>query len=697
MAAKHKNIDSSQPLGRFAKHGELLLAIGVIGVLIVLIIPLPSFLLDILITINIACSFLLLLTILYIKESLELSAFPSMLLFFTLYRLALNVATTRLILLNGYAGDVITSFGQFVVGGNLVVGFVVFMLLTVIQFIVIVKGSSRISEVAARFTLDAMPGKQMSIDADLNAGLITEDQARERREKISKEAEFYGAMDGAAKFVTGDTIAGIIIIFVNVIGGIVLGLTRGMGVAEAGQTYTILTIGDGLVSQIPSLIVATSAGILVTKSSSKESLGKEITGQLLTQPRALGFAACVLGFFGFIPGLPKMPFFLLAALFGVLYNITRKSSKVALEVEEALEVEKSEKRPELQETAEKMLVVDRLGIEIGYRLIPLVDPSRGGGVLERINSMRCQLAKETGIIIPPIRLRDNLQLDADAYSIKMRGEEISRGELMVGNYLALDPGGVTKPIEGTKTTDPAYGLPGIWISEFQKEDAEAAGYTIVDPASVLITHLTEVIKFHAHEILSREDVQKLIDSVKQTAPTVVQELTPNLMTMGGVQMILKNLLREQVPIRDLSTILEAIADYAPLTKDTEAITEYVRQSLARTVCSRYQTQEGKLGIISFEPQLEQTISNSIHQTERGALLALEPALTQKLIEKISHVMKESIPSGYEVVLLTSTAIRQHIRKLIEGFLPTLPVLSYKEIAPGVQIQSLGIVRLQVED
>lgn len=693
MAARHKDIKPIHPLEHFTKKGELLLAIGVIGVLVVLIIPLPSFLLDILITINIACSFLLLLTILHIKESLELSAFPSMLLFFTLYRLALNVATTRLILLNGYAGDVITSFGQFVVGGNLVVGFVVFMLLTVIQFIVIVKGSSRISEVAARFTLDAMPGKQMSIDADLNAGLITEDEARERREKISKEAEFYGAMDGAAKFVTGDTIAGIIIIFVNVIGGIVLGSIKGMGIAEAGHTYTILTIGDGLVSQIPSLIIATSAGILVTKSSSKENLGRDVTGQLFTQPKALGFAACVLGFFGFVPGLPKMPFFILAALFGVLYNITRKSSKAALAVEKTLETEKKEKHPEPEETVEKLLAVDRLGTEIGYKLIPLVDPAKGGGVLDRINAMRRQLAKEIGIIIPPIRLRDNLQLDANTYSIKIRGEEVARGELMVGNYLALDPGGVTKQMEGAKTTDPAYGLPGVWISEFQKEEAETAGYTIVDPASVLITHLTEVIKSHAYEILSREDVQKLIDTLKQAAPTIVQELTPNLMTMGGVQMILKNLLREQVPIRDLSTILETIADNAHLTKDTEALTESVRQSLARTICGRYQTRDGKLGVISFEPQLEQTISNSIHRTERGSLLALEPALAQKVIEKISSVAEETMPSGYEVALLTSTAIRHHIRKLLEGFLPTLPVLSYKEIAPGVQIQSLGIVRL----
>lgn len=693
MAAKSREIKPHQPLGRFARQGELLLAVGVIGVLVVLIIPLPSFLLDLLITINIASSFLLLLTILHIKESLELSAFPSMLLFFTLYRLALNVAATRLVLLHGYAGEVISSFGQFVVGGSLVVGIVVFMLLTVIQFIVIVKGSSRISEVAARFTLDAMPGKQMSIDADLNAGLITEDQARERRDKISKEAEFYGAMDGAAKFVTGDTIAGIIITFINIIGGIVLGMMRGMPMAEAGHTYTILTIGDGLVSQIPSLIIATSAGILVTKSSSKENLGQDVTGQLFTQPRALGFAASVLGFFGFIPGMPKVPFFILAALFGVLFNITRKSSKVALEAEKALEAGKTEKRPELEETVEKLLVVDRLGIEIGYKLIPLVDPTKGGGVLDRINAMRRQLAKEIGIIIPPIRLRDNLQIDANAYSIKIRGQEIARGELMAGNYLALDPGGVTRHIEGTKTTDPAYGLPGVWISEFQKEDAETAGYTIVDPASVLITHLTEVIKSHAHEILSREDVQKLIDTLKQTAPTIVQELTPNLMTMGGVQMILKNLLREHVPIRDLSTILETIADHAPSIKDTEAITECVRQGLARTICSKYQTKDGKLGVISFEPQLEQTISNSIHRTERGALLALEPTFAQKLIEKMSHIMRESIPSGYEVVLLTSTAVRHHIRKLIEVSLPNLPVLSYKEIAPGAQIQSLGIVRL----
>jgi len=691
--------EGGKPLYKYSEFG---LAVGVLVILFVLIVPLPSFLLDIFITVNISLSFLVLLVTLHVRKALEISAYPSLLLFLTLFRLALNVASTRLILMHAEAGQVIASFGDFVVGGNVVIGLVIFIILTVIQFIVITKGSTRVSEVSARFTLDAMPGKQMSIDADLNSGAITEEQAKERRTEISQEAEFYGSMDGASKFVSGDAIAGIIITIINIAGGIVIGtMMQGMKINEALSTYTLLTVGDGLVTQIPSLINAISAALLITKSTSKSTLGKDLSSQLLTVPKALGMASGILLIFGLIPGMPKVPFFIMSALFGFLFTVARKGQsstkeKVISSDGKEITAENAKQLTAPEDEFESLLQVDRMGIEVGYKLVPLVDPKKTGGVLSRINSLRKQLARDIGIIIPPIRLRDNLQLPSNGYSIKIKGQVIDKGELMPDSYLALGDE-ETSPIEGIKTTDPAYGLPGVWITESKKEDAETAGYTVIDPTSVLVTHLTEVIKTHAYEIITREDIQKLIDTTKKDSPTLVNELTPAVITLGIVQEVVKNLLREKISVKDFVTILETLIDNAPTNKDPEALTELVRQKLCRTLCSQYQSESNKLSTISFEPGLEQDIINSVHDMGNKSVLALEPNYAQKIIDAIVETVRNASATSNNAVLLTSSSLRNHIRKLTETAIPYLPVLSYKEIAPGVQIESLGIVSLTNEN
>ena len=512
--------------------------------------------------------------------------------------------------------------------------------------------------------------------------------------RISKEAEFHGAMDGASKFVSGDAIAGIIIVLINIVGGIVMGMRQGMSATDALQHYAILTVGDGLVSQIPSFIIATASAIIITKTSSSENLGKDLSGQMLNQPNAVALAGGILAIFSIIPGLPKLPFMILAGFFGILFFLLKRSSKkMAVEEMEQRETKKNAHEPQSEEGVEKLFHVDRMGIEVGYKIVPLVDPQKNGGILERINALRRQMARDMGMIVPPIRVRDNLQLGANQYVIKIRGQDVAKGDIFSDCYLAIDSGTTTKSVEGTKTFDPAYGLPALWISGAGKEDAEAAGYTIVDPVSVMITHLTEIIKNHAYEILCREDVQKLIENLKKESPTIVDELTPGIMPLGNVQEVLKNLLKEHVPIRDMATILETIADHVPTTKDTELLTEYVRQRLSRTICQRYQNGEGKIGVVSFDPQLEQSIANAIHKTERGNVLALEPNMAQKLIDRLIEVIKGSLASGYEVVLLTSSNVRSHVRRLIENALPQVAVLSYKEISSGVKIDSVGIVKL----
>ena len=678
---------------KLLKHSDVALAAAVVMVLIVLVIPVPPALLDILLTINIAASLAVLLVTLNAGESLEFSTFPSMLLFVTLFRLALNVASTRLILLHGYAGQVISAFGDFVVGGSIVVGMIVFLILVIIQFVVITKGSGRISEVAARFTLDAMPGKQMAIDADLNSGLITEGQARERREKIGREAEFYGAMDGASKFVRGDAVAGIIIVLVNIIGGIIIGASKGMDVSAAVKTNSLLTVGDGLVTQIPALIIATASGILITKASSKTNLSREMTAQLLAQPRPLLIAAGILLFFGLIPGLPKLPFFVMALGFGGLYYVSRRMPGMQKARQAAAAgapgAAAAPGRPSApasdDEGMKELLELDRIGIEVGYRLIPMVAPQGGGGLLDKIAAVRKRLAKDLGFVVPAVRIKDNVQLEPDGYRILLRGEQVGAAKLAVDHLLAMDGGGVTEKINGIETLEPAFGLKALWIDRSETETAEMNGYTVIDPVTVIVTHLSELIKRHAHEVLCREDVHKLIDNAKKQDPTIVDELIPGLLPLSTVQRVLANLLREKVPIVDLAAILEALADHAAATKDPELLTEYVRQSIARTICGRYASRQGVLQAIAFDPALEQTLMQTIGRD------AIEPGLAQKIVKDVSDAVRSTVASGVDAVLLTSSMVRRHVRNLLSAVLPDLPVISYNEIPPSFQIVPVATV------
>ena len=694
---------------QITKHSDVGLALAVVGMLVVLVIPLPTAVLDMLLTINIAFAMIVLLVTLNAGEPLDFSTFPSLLLFSTLFRLSLNVASTRLILLDGSAGQVICAFGNFVVGGSLVVGLVIFLILVVIQFVVITKGSGRISEVAARFNLDAMPGKQMAIDADLNAGLITENQARERRESVSREAEFYGAMDGASKFVRGDAIAGIIITVVNILGGMFIGVVQdGRSLSEALQTYSILTVGDGLVSQIPSLVIATAAGILVTKASSRTKLAGDMSAQLLTQPRALAIAASILTLMGVIPGLPHLPFFLMAGTLFAMYSFMNRAERAA--ATQAAQAGLSGPVPDSGQLPEGMppggdgahqepedvaglIQVDRMSIEIGYRLIPLVDPKEGGALLERIGMVRRQMAKKLGIVIPPIRIKDDIQLEPDTYCVKIRGQVVASAELLAGHFLAMDSGMVTEPIAGIDTIEPAFQLPALWIKPEQKEAAQVAGYTVIDPTSVVITHLQELIKAHAHEILCREDVQLLVDNAKKTAPTVVGELVPEQLSLAGVQRVLENLLRERVPISDMPVILETVADYAPLTKDPQLLTEYVRQKLARTITGELIGASNKLSVIIFDQSLEREIVEAGKDSPSGPVVALEPTRTEAILNSISRIFEGSLTSAYDVVMLTNAASRRFVRSLLETALPTVPVISYDELIPTVNIESVGTVAI----
>jgi len=677
-------------MGRLARNSDVVLALGVVGVLLVLIVPIPTFMVDVLLSLNIAVSLLLLMVALSASKALEFSTFPSLLLFTTLFRLALNVASTRLVLLNGYAGEVINAFGHFVVGGNMVVGLVVFMILCIIQFVVIIKGAGRISEVAARFTLDAMPGKQMAIDADLNAGLINEHQARDRRQKIAQEAEFYGAMDGASKFVRGDAVAGMIIIAVNLIGGIIMGKLRGMAIGDAVQTYSILTVGDGLVTQIPSLIIATTSGIITTKASSSTNLARDVGSELLTHPRALAIGAGIMALFGLIPGLPTAPFLVITALFmGLSWAMRRSAEEAAKPQPKAAAQAKA-----MDENAElhKALRVDRMSIEVGYQLIPLLDPSQNDEMLRKIRAVRKQMAQKLGIIVPPIRIHDNLQVKPNEYLVRLRGNELARGTLLANNLLAIDSGMVQKPVKGQETREPAFGLPALWIAPSQKDEAEAAGYTVADPRSVLITHLTEIIRKQAPEILSRDDVKTLVDGLKEVYPTVIEELTPAVIGLGGVQKVLQNLLAEGIPITDLGGILEAIADHAATTKDPVQLTELVRKSIARTICATVESR-GNVGAITLDPSLERLIAQCIHEGGSGAAVILEPSRAEQLIHKVAAAVRDTVAGGFEAVLLTSSPIRRHVRRMVQHAVPELPVLAYDELVPAMRLEGRATVTL----
>ncbi len=694
--------NDTQPLALapFGGGAEILMPLGVVGILCFMILPLPTFLLDLLLTLNITFSLVILLLGMYVLKPLELSSFPSILLLLTLFRLSLNIASTRIILLNGSegvgaAGKVIQSFGNFVVGGNYVVGIIVFVILVVINFVVITKGAGRIAEVAARFTLDAMPGKQMSIDADLNAGIIDENQAKQRRLEVSRESEYYGAMDGANKFVRGDAVAGIIITLINIIGGLIVGVFQGgMSFADAAETYTLLTVGDGLVSQIPALIISTSAGILVTRAGSQSGLGGEVTGQVLNQPRAIMLAGVVLLGFSAVPGLPGLPFFIMAVCCFGLTNIVKRAGR---EEERQAEAEaakgKAAAEPALLERVRPLPPVDVMAMEVGYGLIPLVDVEQSGELLDRIKSIRRQMAGDIGIVVPSIHIQDNMQLKPGEYRIALKGNTVASGELMPNFLLAMNPSPGAPAIDGIATREPTYGLPAKWIKPAQREPAISAGYTVVDLATVLTTHLAEVIRRHASELVGRQEVQQLLDTLKETHPKVVDELVPNLLSLGGVVKVIQNLLREQVPVRDMLAITETLADWAPASTDPDVLTEYVRQSLARTICRRFQDEEGTLPVLTLSPSLEATIGESLQKTSHGTFLALSPAKAQQTVEAISGRISLFESRQTQPALLCPAHLRIHLKRLLNRFLPDVAVLSYDEIVDSVKIQPLGSVEI----
>ena len=684
-------------LPALTKHSDIAIAVAVVAILVFMVIPLPPMLLDLLISFNITFALIILLASMYTLRPLELSTFPSILLLVTLFRLSLNVASTRIILIHGNegamaAGKVIQAFGSFVVGGNYLVGIIIFIILVVINFMVITKGAGRIAEVAARFTLDAMPGKQMSIDADLNAGLINEQQAKSRREEIAKESEYYGAMDGANKFVRGDAIAGIIITLANIIGGLTIGVFQNkMSFADAAQTYTLLTIGDGLVTQIPALIVSTSAGIIVSRAGAESNLGAEITSQILYQPRAIGITAVVLFGFGIIPGLPLIPFWVLASLAGGLTLLIHRATRQRLQAEQ--DAGDREQKAAPVEQLNSLPLLDTLAIEVGYGLIPLVDAEQDGELLERIKSIRRQVAYEIGIIVPPVHIQDNMQLKPGEYSILVKGNEVARGELMTNYCLAMNPGTVDEKIDGIPTHEPTYGLPALWIKESAKENALAKGYTVVDLATVMTTHLSDIVKRHGPEFLGRQEVQLLLDNLKDSHPKVVEELVPNYLSLGGVVKVLQNLLKEQVPIRDLLLILETLADWAPATKDLDRLTEHVRHALARTISKMHLNQDGILPVLTLDQSVESAIAGAIQQTDQGSHFALDPNTAQKIVNNLAQVLENSSSLNYQPVIVCSTHIRGHFKKLVDQFLPNIAVLSYDEILSNVEIQSLGTLEL----
>jgi flagellar biosynthesis protein FlhA len=684
-----------------AKNSDVVMALAVVSILVFMVIPLPPMLLDLLLSFNITFSLVIILASMYVQRPLELSAFPSILLLATLFRLSLNVASTRIILLHGNegtqaAGSVIKAFGGFVVGGNYLVGIIVFLILVAINFMVITKGAGRIAEVAARFTLDAMPGKQMSIDADLNAGLITEQEARERRELITLEAEYYGAMDGANKFVRGDAVVGIVITLINIIGGLTIGVFQNnMSFAHAAQNYTLLTIGDGLVTQVPALIVSTAAGVIVSRAGAESSLGKEITSQILLQPKAIAVASAVLFGFGLVPGLPTLPFMILALLSGGLAYGVFQSIKETARAEEEQKIQEEKSIPADQ--FDSLPPLDTLAIEVGYGLIPLVDIEQDGQLLDRIKSLRRQIARDLGIIVAPVHIQDNMQLKPGEYTILLKGNEVARGELMTHYYLAMNPGTAEGEIDGIATKEPTYGLPALWIKEDAKEKALAQGFTVVDLATVLTTHLSEIVKQHCHELLGRQDVQQLLDTLKDTHPKVVEELVPNLLPLGGVVKVLQNLLREQIPIRDLLAILEALADWAPATKDLNILSERVRHALARTITKMHLTSEGKIAAVTVGHTVETVIAEALQQTDQGSFLSLDPLLAQQLMNNLARSLEKMAAVKHQPIVMCSAQIRPHFKMLVDRFMPHVVVLSYDEILSNIEIQSIDMLELDHAD
>ena len=680
-------------LQRLLAQNDVVFAVGLTCVLATLLLPLPTFVMDVLLATSIAVALSTLVITLSARESIEFSTFPSLLLFLTLFRLSLNVASTRLILLQGDAGDIIAFFGHMVVGGHLVVGLVVFLILVVIQFVVITKGAERISEVAARFNLDAMPGKQMAIDADLNAGLIGEDEARGRREKIVKESEFYGSMDGASKFIRGDAIAGLIITGINLVGGFVMGTVRGLSAADSIETYSILAVGDGLVSQIPALVISTSAGFLISKTSSKGSVSQDLVRQLFAKSKPLWIASFILAAMVFVPSLPKIPFVALALACGVLARSLGRIERDRLKKEKTAKSEESTEHP-----VERLLDVDRISIQVGPRLIKTVDPRRKSSLSHRIDPLRRKFAERHGIILPMVRLRDNVTLDPNTYEIRLNGHMAGTGRLEPDMFMAMDPGTVQNPIKGKPASEPVFNLPALWIHPDQKEEAEMRGYTVVDPESVLITHLSETLRRHAHEVLSRDDVQRLVDRLRDSQPTLVGGVVGETVPLGLLHRVLQNLLRDGIPIRDLAQILESLSDHASRTKDPGMLTELTRKALVRTITEQHADFAGRIPAIVLEPGLEYELRGRITKEPDGESLAVPPERAAELIRRIGEAWKTAAEKGKDgMVCLCDPLLRPHLAAMLTRQIPQLPVLAYDEIAVEAQVEPLASVSLQGEE
>ncbi len=685
-----------EKLKLFTKNSDMAMAMGLILILGVMIIPIPPILLDFFLAVVIAAAIMIMMVSIYTKKPLDFSSFPAVLLISTLFRLSLNIASTRNILLRAgtdgaaAAGSIIQTFGDFVVGGNFAVGLVIFIILVIINFIVITKGAGRVAEVAARFTLDAMPGKQMAIDADLNAGLISEDDARRRRSEVAQEADFYGAMDGASKFVRGDAIAGILITLVNIIGGIIVGVWQnGMNFTDATKIFTLLTVGDGLVSQVPALIISVAAGMIITRNTSEKSLGKQLGDQFGAHGKSLYIVAGALVLFGLI-GMPKIPFWGMAALLATIAY--RMDKAKALQEKEARDAESQPKKV-TSENIEDLLALELVELEVGYGLVGLVDAEQNGDLLERITHIRKQFALDWGVIIPSVRIRDNLELKPGGYQLKIKGIVVAEGDLMVDHFMAMDPGTVIEQIDGVETQEPVFGLPAVWITEEQRDDAQFSGYTVVDLSTVIATHITEILRVNLHELFGRQELVRVLDNFKEKYPKIVSDLVPEIASMGSVLKVLQNLLKEGISVRDLRTILEAMSEFGVKVKEPDALTEYVRQGLYRSITERIKSENGDIPLFTLDRAIEETLANNLIQTESGIQLSLDPRVTQNILASLNEKIEEATNMGEKMVVLCSPVIRQHFKKLTEKFIPNLVVVSHNELSPEVNIRSLGTVRL----
>jgi flagellar biosynthesis protein FlhA len=702
IAARPAGTGASGPgaaplLRKLMGHTDLLAALGVVLIVTMLVIPLPAALLDLFITLNISIGLAIVVATLYLNRALDFASFPSLLLLTTMFRLAINVSVTRLILTKGDAGDVVAAFGHFVVGGNVVVGLVIFLILIVIQFVVVTNGAGRVAEVGARFTLDAMPGKQMAIDADLNAGLITDEEARNRRAEISREADFYGAMDGASKFVKGDAMAAVLIVMINLIGGIVVGVMQmGLPFSEAIQHFSLLTVGDGLAAQIPALLISVATGIIVTRAASDTDLGSDIASQIIGQRKAPMVAGAVICAFALVPGLPKLPFLFIGGGFLALGWAMRDGGPLAVEdaaiAAAALADAEGTAVPTPRDAALEALPLDPLELAIGFGLVPLVDAGAGGTLLSRVSVIRRQIASDLGMVIPPVRIHDELGLDSHEYVLKVRGMEVARGRLMAGHQLAMDPGDAVGQLPGgVPTTEPAFGLPATWVNDGQRAEAEALGFTVVDGESVIVTHLTETIRAHAADLLSRQDVRQLLEQLKESNAAVVEEVVPDVLTLGEIQRVLQALLSEGVSIRDLGAIVEAVGDKARVTRDPSLLAEYARQALGRTITAPHVDSEQRLRAIALDPAVEQEVASAIAQTSDGEYLAMDPTRAQALVTALRTQVEHGVARGTRPVLLCSARVRRHLRRLVEQAIPQLAVCSYNEIAPGISVETIGVV------